>query len=127
MSIDVLQSPSGRVAVVRLIGQHDVTSASELRRVLHNHADHSELVVVDFAACTFLDSTVLGVCVGAYKRMRARGAQLIGINATGNVRRVLHITKLDVLFQSTRDVVHEDPDVSALLSPASPIEKPHTE
>lgn len=121
MSIDVLRSASGRVAVVRLVGQHDLASAAELRRVLLEQAEQAELIVLDFAGCTFLDSTALGVCVAAYKRMRARGAQLIGVNATGNVRRVLHITKLDVLFQSTGDAVHGDPEVEALLAPR-PIE-----
>ena len=116
MPIDVAHSPTGKVVVVRLSGEQDLSTAPDLREVLYEACQAAELVVLDLTACTFLDSTALGVCAGAYKRLGMRGASLIGLNATGTVRRVLAITGMDQLLQMSHDLEHDNPELQALLT-----------
>ncbi len=84
------------VALVEVSGELDLHSAPQLRaelgRALENNA--SPRIVVDLAGVTFLDSTGVGVLVGALKRAReAQGALLI-CGAQTRVRRVFQITGL---------------------------------
>ena len=113
MTIQVLASPSGRVAVLQLLGEHDVATAPEVRLALQR--SDAQLVALDLEGTTFLDSTVLGVVVSAWKRFRADGRQLVTVNARGPVAKVLVLTKLDeILTAAPRDPVL-DAELLALL------------
>jgi anti-sigma B factor antagonist len=106
-AVTVCATDSGRVAVIRLVGEHDVATYSAVRRAfLDDQCSAAQLVVIDLAGCTFLDSTVLGVFVGAVRRARGRGARVCAVNATGIVERALSLTGLDdVLAGTTQDRV----------------------
>lgn len=57
-----------------------------------------ELLVVDLANVTFIDSMTLGVLLGASKRMRPRGGQLRLVVSEPSVRKIFEITLLDRVF-----------------------------
>ncbi|MCW2706401.1 MAG: anti-sigma factor antagonist [Frankiales bacterium] len=94
--------------LVELVGDHDIATSPEVRRALAG-ARHVPLVVVDFSACTFIDSTVLGVLAGASRRVAEGGGRLVGRNPSGIVAKALAITGLDELLEMTREL---DVDVS---------------
>jgi anti-sigma B factor antagonist len=84
-------------SVLAVSGEVDVATSPQLRRELHAMLDSgSTEVVVDFSGTTFVDSSGLGVLVGAYKRLRDSGTGTIRIVGTQpSVRKVFEITGLD--------------------------------
>jgi anti-sigma B factor antagonist len=86
--------------VVAPVGELDAYTAPELRERLHGlAADPSvELLVVDLRRVTFLDSSALGVLVGALRRMRERDRELRLVEPRPTVRRIFELTLLDRAF-----------------------------
>lgn len=100
LNINVEESNSTRI--VRLEGSCDLATAPNLRQTLQPFAppDVNE-VVLDVTALDFIDSTGLGVVLGAMRRLREGGGTLRIAGATGIVKRVLEITDLDKVIPLT--------------------------
>jgi anti-sigma B factor antagonist len=86
---------SGETAILRISGEVDISTAPQLRERLQQLESRS--VVVDLSAMTFIDSTGLGVLVGAFKRLRERGGDLVLRAPTRSARKVLELTGLSQL------------------------------
>lgn len=86
----------GTARTVKLGGECDISSAPQLREVLRPLVppDVTQLTV-DVSGLDFIDSTGLGVIVGALRRLREAGGDLTMSGAQGAVRRVLEVTRLD--------------------------------
>jgi anti-sigma B factor antagonist len=86
----------GSWSVVTATGEVDLSSASLLREAVGVllFADRADLVV-DLTGVTFLDSTGLGLLVGAAKRARSAGGTLRLVCDNARVLRLLRITGLD--------------------------------
>ncbi len=82
--------------LVEVAGELDLQSAPQLRadlaRAIENHAPPR--IIVDLGGVSFLDSTGVGVLVGALKRAREAGGALHFCGAQTRVRRVFEITGL---------------------------------
>lgn len=114
-SVEVTTSGSGRVAVVSLVGEHDLANAENLRRTLLELCSQTPLIVLDFAKTTFVDSSVLGVFAGTCKRAARQGSSVIGINATGIVLRALSMTGIDTILSMPVPAVDLDEELAGLL------------
>jgi anti-sigma B factor antagonist len=92
--------------VVTPVGELDAYTAPELREQLHGFAqDESvDLLVIDLGRVTFLDSSALGVLVGALRRMRERDRALRLVEPRPAVRRIFEITLLDRAFTFSANV-----------------------
>ncbi|MCU1600094.1 MAG: anti-sigma-factor antagonist [Frankiales bacterium] len=90
-------SPTGRVVVLELDGELDVSSAAEVRASLVGLTG-VRLVVVDLARVTLVDGTVLGVLAGASRRAREEGGRLLLVNATGRVHKAIRLMGLAPLL-----------------------------
>jgi anti-sigma B factor antagonist len=86
---------SGETAILRISGEVDISTAPQLRERLQQLESRS--VVVDLSAMTFIDSTGLGVLVGAFKRLRESGGDLVLRAPTLSARKVLELTGLSQL------------------------------
>ncbi|WP_019634958.1 STAS domain-containing protein [Actinomadura atramentaria] len=87
------------LTVVTIHGEVDVFTSPELRETLLDLIDGGALhLLVDLGDVTFLDSTGLGVLVGAYHRLRSRSGSMAFACANERVRRVFHITQLSKVF-----------------------------
>jgi anti-sigma B factor antagonist len=87
--------------VLAVGGEIDVATSPELRRELHQVADRQpSRLVLDLGDVTFIDSSGLGVLVGALKRLReeGRGDVLVLEGLQEPVRKVFDITGLTELF-----------------------------
>jgi anti-sigma B factor antagonist len=86
------------VVVVR--GEIDVATSPTLRAELAELLAHGAgSITLDLTAVSFIDSSGLGVLVGALKRLRDGGGETFNIVAArSGVRRVFEITGLDQLF-----------------------------
>jgi anti-sigma B factor antagonist len=92
--------------VVAVRGEIDLFTAPELKSALSEAIESGHTrIVVDLTDTTFLDSTALGVLIGAVKRLRSRDGRLTIVNVDDNIAKTFEITGLDQIFpiSSTRD------------------------
>ena len=91
----------GDAAVLTVRGEVDVSTAEAFRAALYSLVDETAGdVMVDMGGVGFIDSSGLGVLVGALKRARERGSDLRVRNLTPVARKVFDITGLTELFQA---------------------------
>ena len=94
------------VPVVSASGEIDVATAPPLRdRLQALGASGRPTIVVDLLGVTFLDSTALGVLVGALKRCRDVGGDLPLVIDEPRILRVFDITGLTGVFSIFESVV----------------------
>ena len=83
--------------IVTVMGEVDVATSPDLRARLNELIDRGATeLVLDFTRVSFVDSSGLGVLVGAYKRLQESGSagaiRIVGTQAS--VRKVFEITGL---------------------------------
>jgi anti-sigma B factor antagonist len=87
-------------AVVTVSGEVDVATAPRLReQIVALVADGERRIVCDLEAVDFLDSTGLGVLVGALKRARTHGGDLVLVCTKASLLKVFEITGLTRVFE----------------------------
>ena len=89
--------------VVQAEGQIDLYSAPELKEGVWRVIDAGKTrVIVDLTGVTFIDSTGLGVLIGALKRVRARRGTLALVVTDYDIERLFELTGLDGTFSIHR-------------------------
>jgi len=89
--------------VIEVEGQVDLYSAPDFReRTARVIADGAQCVLIDLSRVTFMDSTGLGVLVGALKRLRAARADLLLVVSDYDIERLFELTGLDGSFKIYR-------------------------
>lgn len=89
-------------AEVHLVGELDVSTAPLLREgLLGVLAEGSGQITLDMAELAFIDSTGLSVLVGAFKRARQDGREVVLKNPRPPARKVLEISGLDTVIRIT--------------------------
>jgi anti-sigma B factor antagonist len=85
--------------VLEVGGEIDVYTAPQLReRLIAMVEDGDRRVIVDLGRVEFLDSTGLGVLVGALKRLRGVGGELRLVCGQERLLKIFRITGLDGVF-----------------------------
>lgn len=93
------------IPVLICIGECDVYSAPKLKHRLADliEAGHKN-IIIDLQGVSFMDSTGLGILVGAYKRINGHPAEtgdgMIYLVAKGRVVKSLNITGLIKVFKT---------------------------
>lgn len=96
MDLDINITGEDRTRVVHLEGSCDLATATSLKQTLASLLPPEvKEVILDVSKLDFIDSTGLGVVLGAMRRLREGGGSLKIAGAVGIVRRVLAITDLD--------------------------------
>jgi len=82
--------------VLTISGEHDLSTAPNLRRRLDILLDEGALTVVDLSPATFIDSSILGVILDGRRRAADRnvGFAVLHSNGADAVDRVLEVTGL---------------------------------
>lgn len=95
----IWQDNSGDVAAVVADGYVDFDAAPALKQNIIRQIDAGNRhLVVDLSAAEFIDSTAIGVLVGALKRLQGAGGSLAIVCTNENIRNVFEIVGLgDVL------------------------------
>ena len=82
--------------VVAVHGEIDIFTAPEFKALIAGAIEAGrELVVVDLAAATFIDSSSLGVLISAHRRLGLRDGRLVIACDVPEVRKTFAITGLD--------------------------------
>lgn len=97
-SVSVQPTSSG-VTVISVQGEVDVYTAPKLREEIHRKMDEgANRVVVDLAGVAYMDSSGLGVLIGALKRARESGGDLVVSSPNARISRILEVTGLSRIF-----------------------------
>jgi anti-sigma B factor antagonist len=103
--------------VLEVGGEVDVYTAPRLRQLLLEVTESgARHVVVDLGRVDFLDSTGLGVLVGALKRLRAAGGTFGLVCSREPLLKIFRITALDQVFplyDSVESAIAADPDAAS--------------
>jgi anti-sigma B factor antagonist len=102
VDLEVTSRRESGATIVSAVGEVDVWTAERLRTVLHEVEEQTpQNLVVDLTDVGFLDSTGIGVLVGALRRQREAGRELQLVVSNSHVLKVLTITSLDKVFPIT--------------------------
>lgn len=119
LSIDLKTEDGGATLVFRLRGSLDLATAPTVRAALMEASDKgSHHLIVDLTQLEFLDSTGLGVLIGAHRRTAERDGSLRLIVSDGPISRLLNITGLVAVFsvyQSLDDARRDRARMNAAL------------
>jgi anti-sigma B factor antagonist len=98
LSID-LKNDSGGTLLFKLRGSLDLATAPTVRAALSDATEKgSNNLIVDLTQLEFLDSTGLGVLIGAHRRAAEHGGTFKLIVSNGPISRLLNITGLIAVF-----------------------------
>ena len=104
--------------VIAVAGEVDLFTAPEFKeRVMAPIAAGVARVVVDLSDASFIDSSSLGVLIGAHRRLRARGGRLMVACDHAAILKTFRVTGLDSVFTIAPTVEEAlaapDPDAEA--------------
>ena len=100
MNLSMSVSSTGAQTVLEVRGEVDVHTATQLQdRLFPLVAAGRHPVVVDLTGLSFLDSTGLGVLVGARNEAEQAGAALRLVCTSDRVLKLFRITGLDAVFE----------------------------
>ncbi len=87
------------VAIVTVDGQLVVTNRQEFKQAILDAVEQGAcLVVVDFTASGYIDSSGLGALVSLSRRLRETGGDLRLVGLNEDLRTLFELTRLDALF-----------------------------
>jgi anti-sigma B factor antagonist len=119
LSIDLKSEEGGGALFFTLRGSLDLATAPTVRAALTEAIEKgSNDLVVDLTRLEFLDSTGLGVLIGAHRRATENGGSMRLIVSDGPISRLLNITGLVGVFavyHSLEDARNEKDRVTASL------------
>jgi anti-sigma B factor antagonist len=96
--------------IVSVSGEIDLFTAPEFKQRMSAPIDAGRSsLVVDLSATTFIDSSSLGVLIGAHRRLKLRGGSLVVVCDNEAITKTFKITGLDGVFTIA-------PSVEAALS-----------
>jgi anti-sigma B factor antagonist len=85
--------------VVAVTGEIDLFTAPEFKQRVSAPIDAGHRhVVVDLLETTFIDSSSLGVLIGAHRRLRREGGRLVVVCNDDTIIKTFRITGLDSVF-----------------------------
>jgi anti-sigma B factor antagonist len=85
--------------IVAVFGEIDLFTAPEFKQAIIAAIDAgAERVVVDLSEVTFIDSSSLGVLIGAHRRLKARSGDLVVVCDREAILKTFRITGLDGVF-----------------------------
>jgi anti-sigma B factor antagonist len=99
MQLDISTTEEGRTLTLAGHGEIDFATLDTLTAEL-DKASREDIddVIVDLSKVTYIDSSGLGVLVGAHRRLKSEGRSLVLRVADAEMIKLLSITGLDQLF-----------------------------
>ena len=97
---DIREEQRAGSSVISVCGEVDVATAVRFREFIEATIDNDvDTIVIDLTGVTFIDSTGLGVLIGARKRCDAKGRSLRIVVSEPRILKVFEITGLTELFE----------------------------
>jgi len=91
--------------VVAVTGEIDLFTAPEFKQRMSQPIDDGvQRLVVDLSHTTFIDSSSLGVLIGAHRRLKQRNGSLVVVCDNDAIVKTFKITGLDGVFTLVRSL-----------------------
>lgn len=91
--------------VIAVVGELEMATAPRLRQAVVTEVSEGRAeLVLDLQGVPFVDSTGLGVVVGALKRVRSQQGRLVVAGLVPRVRSLFELTRLDEIIDLYDDV-----------------------
>ena len=91
--------------VVAVTGEIDLFTAPEFKQRMAAPIDAGRSrLIVDLSAVSFIDSSSLGVLIGAHRRLKLRGGSLVVVCDNETIVKTFQITGLDGVFTLTSSI-----------------------
>jgi anti-anti-sigma factor len=91
--------PREGVAIVELVGEHDLTTRKETGELLAQLVSDNKLVIVDLCSTTFIDSSILRCLIVADEDATERDHEFrLLVSEAASVAAVLKVTGMDELL-----------------------------
>lgn len=92
----VLGRINGNVLYIALNGELDEQTAEYTRTAMERCMENGRFtqIVIDLAGLRFMDSTGIGILIGRYKKMQARGVPIYIANPSLQAERIFKMTGL---------------------------------
>ncbi len=89
----------GKGTVVFVSGEIDIYTSQQFKEKLYSLVDNSsDDLTIDCSSLNYMDSTGLGIFVGALKKMKSADRDIHIRNIKDNIKKLFIITGLDKLF-----------------------------
>jgi anti-sigma B factor antagonist len=99
MELGITTECDSGVCVVAVTGEVDIYTSPSLKvRLLEAIEGECSRLVVDLDSVGFIDSSGLGVLVGALRRLKERGDEMRIVCSRDQVLKIFRITGLDKVF-----------------------------
>ena len=103
--MEIVEERVGDVTILRLKGRLELDDGD---MVLRKHVDGLVAegrvnVVLDMTEVTRMDSAGIGMLVGKYMTVKNRGGMLRLLHLTDRTSRLLHVTRLETVFEIFED------------------------
>ena len=96
MELVITTNPTPECYLISVTGEVDISNASKLRDAIDFALEQpTEEVKLDFAEVSYIDSTGIGVLVGAAHHAEEHGMRFVAVNAQPGVLRVAQLLGLD--------------------------------
>jgi anti-sigma B factor antagonist len=93
------REPDSQTVRITISGEIDLFAAPDFKSRLYEAVGEGDVdVVLDCGALTYIDSTGLGILLGALKRVRQKDRQVYVRHLKDNIRKLFRITGLDRAF-----------------------------
>jgi anti-sigma B factor antagonist len=99
VELSIVATRKGDSCVLAVAGEVDIYTSPQLKAALTGpDVQGCSRVVIDLDGVGFIDSSGLGVLVGALRRAREAGVDLALVSTQASFARILRITGLDSVF-----------------------------
>jgi anti-sigma B factor antagonist len=91
--------------VVAVTGEIDLFTAPEFKQRMSRPIDDGvQRLIIDLSNTTFIDSSSLGVLIGAHRRLKQRNGSLVVVCDNDTIVKTFKITGLDGVFTLVRSL-----------------------
>lgn len=90
---------SGGITTLEVAGEIDAFTSPQLKEKLMPLCQDSRVVYLDLTQVDYIDSTGLGVLIGAYKSLRAASGRFVIRGVSPRLERLFRITGLNEIIE----------------------------
>lgn len=103
MLVDI--NVTGEVVIAHLKGEIDHHTAREMREAIDSAIELNmpSLLMLDFSAVSFMDSSGIGLVMGRYRNLLKSGAELHITGVSPNVYKVMRLAGLEKLAKFDKE------------------------
>ncbi|MDR3305730.1 MAG: STAS domain-containing protein [Clostridiales Family XIII bacterium] len=99
LSINANNNAQAGLWEFRLVGEVDISNAHYFKKQLEAAlSEKRQSITVDLSDLNYIDSTGLGVIIGAYGTAKKEGLSIKLLNPKDNVKKLLNISGLDKIL-----------------------------